>query len=47
MHKLHFRPQRFVFEIPLLVRGVLLPENRQRELLLPGIYRVELPGGTA
>jgi len=47
MHKLHFRPQLFVFEIPLLVRGVLLPENRQRELLLPGIYRVELPGGTA
>lgn len=47
MHKLRFRPQRFVFEIPLLVRGVLLPENRQRELLLPGIYRVELPGRTA
>ncbi|MGC8884804.1 MAG: hypothetical protein ACP5UT_18430 [Bryobacteraceae bacterium] len=42
LHRLRFRPQRIVFDVPLLVRGILLPEGKKRELQWPAIFAVEL-----
>lgn len=42
LHRLRFRPQRIVFDVPLLVSGILLPEGKKRELQWPGIFAVEL-----
>lgn len=41
--RLQFIPERFVFDIPLLVRGTLLPDGVRRDLLFPAIFAVEMP----
>lgn len=41
-HRFRFIPQRFLFDTPLLVRGILLPEATTRDLIFPAIFAVEL-----
>ncbi len=44
--RLRFIPERFVFDIPLLVRGTLLPDGVRRDLLFPAIFAVEMPAAS-